>query len=97
MDGIPNVIIEAGAYKVPAVTSDLPGLREAVQDGYNGYITKAGSEEELAQALQKFLDLTPGEKTEMGEHARQNVIDNFDISKNIQQWIDTFSRRGIEI
>jgi len=95
MDGIPNVILEAGAYSVPVVASALPGICEAVQDGYNGLCVPPGSEENLARSLQKFMKFPLKKKKEMGEHARQKTEDMFDISKNIQEWIDTFKRRGI--
>lgn len=97
MDGIPNVILEAGMHRVPAVVSDLPGICEAVEDGYNGFCVQAGSAESLAKGLEHFFSLNAEEKQAMGEHARKNVCDRFDISKTIRQWPEVFKSRGIEI
>jgi glycosyltransferase involved in cell wall biosynthesis len=52
----PNVILEAFATGTPIVVSRLGGMAELVSDGENGFQFEAGSSEDLARVLQRFID-----------------------------------------
>lgn len=48
-------VLEANACGVPAVASDVPGLRDAVRHGETGLLVPHGNVEELARALLEVL------------------------------------------
>ena len=50
MDGIPNVLLEAGALGVPVIASRLSGIPELVEDGKTGLLTASGDEGALGKA-----------------------------------------------
>ena len=54
-EGLPKVLIEAAAAGKPIVTTDVPGCRDVVKDGYNGFLVPAKNTEELAKALLKLI------------------------------------------
>jgi glycosyltransferase involved in cell wall biosynthesis len=54
-DGLPVALLEAMSAGCAVVASDLPGLRDAVEDGRSGLLTSPGSAEELATALRRLL------------------------------------------
>jgi glycosyltransferase involved in cell wall biosynthesis len=55
MDGIPNVILEAGALGVPVVASKLSGIPELVEEGKSGILVPSGDEKGLRRALRRSM------------------------------------------
>ena len=49
-------VLEAGACGTPAVTSDAPGLRDAVRDGETGLLVPSGDVAAMTSALRRLLD-----------------------------------------
>ena len=50
-EGVPRSLIEALALGKTIVASDVPGCREVVRDGWNGYLCEARSSTSLAEKL----------------------------------------------
>ncbi len=53
-EGIANVVLEAMACGLPVVTTDCGGMREAVTDGVEGFVTPVRDPNAMAQALEKL-------------------------------------------
>ena len=66
---MPKSLIEAAAAGRAIVTTDVPGCREAVRDGYNGFLVPPRSATELATALERLIR-DPALRDEMGRHGR---------------------------
>lgn len=54
-EGLPKVLLEAAAAGRPIVTTDVPGCREVVRDGENGFTVPAHESERLARAIAEVL------------------------------------------
>ena len=65
MDGIPTVLVEAGALRRPVVASDLSGISDLVADGVNGLLVPPGDVDALAAALVR-LAARPAEVQRLG-------------------------------
>jgi glycosyltransferase involved in cell wall biosynthesis len=89
-DGIPNVLLEAMAHKVPVVSTKLSGIPEVVQDGVNGTLVDAGDAAGLSRAIEKLLNDNTLEKT-YGANGYRLVREQFDIRQNIQKLIQLFN------
>jgi glycosyltransferase involved in cell wall biosynthesis len=50
-DGIPNVVVEAMAARLPVVTTRVSGIPELVEDGVNGLLVAPDDPKALADAL----------------------------------------------
>ena len=54
-EGVPRVLLEALALGKPIITADTSGCREAVEDGYNGFIVPPKDCTLLAEAIEKCI------------------------------------------
>ena len=77
-EGTPRTVLEAMAMGRPIITTDAPGCRETVIDGYNGYLVPVKAVEELAAAMECFI-VNPELIIEMGKASRQLVEKKFDV------------------
>ena len=75
-EGIPKVLIEAGACGLPAVASDIPGCRAIIEDGINGLIVPPKNVPVLRAALTKLITENPL-RIAMKQHARQIFLERF--------------------
>lgn len=55
-EGLPKALIEACAVGRPIVTTDVPGCRECVIDGYNGRLVPVKTVEPLAAAITELFE-----------------------------------------
>jgi glycosyltransferase involved in cell wall biosynthesis len=65
-EGFPNAVLEACAFGVPPILSDLPVHREiAAAVGTEAFLFPVGDVDALAAALRRFLDLPDGRQAAM--------------------------------
>lgn len=79
-EGVPKVLIEAAACERPIVTTDMPGCREIVHDGENGFLVPSKDSVALSRALKKILE-HPEKREEMGARGRQIVEEEFSLRR----------------
>lgn len=75
-EGFPNVVLEASALGIPTITTTATGARDSVRAGVTGIIVKAGSSEDLADAISS-LGNDRSRITLMGKKARAWVSRSF--------------------
>ncbi|MGE5532021.1 MAG: glycosyltransferase family 4 protein [Bacteroidota bacterium] len=80
-DGLPNVILEAMAYGVPVVASNLSAIPEVIVNEETGLLAAPGSAHEIAAQLERVL--SDGElRRHLIANARRKVEEDFDLQKN---------------
>lgn len=87
-EGLPRTILEAMAMEKPVITTDAPGCREAVIDGFNGFLIKPKDVKSLFQAMERMLILSPDERMEMGKRGRELVLEKFDEKIVIAKYLE---------
>lgn len=86
-EGVPRSTQEAMAIGRAVITTDVPGCRETVIDGINGFIVPRWNPEKLAEKMIYFIEHP--EKTQvMGEASHKIAIEKFDASKVNQKLMD---------
>lgn len=80
-DGIPNVIMEALAHRLPVVSTDVWGIPEVIQDGVTGLLVQQHDPEALAQGVMTMLQDRERALT-MATRGQELVLREFDQKKN---------------
>ena len=75
-EGLPNVVLEAGACAIPIVATAVGGTGEVVEDGVQGRLVLPHRPEELARCMLEMLSDPDGARR-MGEAARQRIATEF--------------------
>ncbi|KKC34559.1 glycosyltransferase family 4 protein [Devosia psychrophila] len=84
-EGTPRSVLEAMAMGRPVITTDAPGCRETVRDGWNGLLVPIKAINELADAMSKLaIDAALREK--MGAASRNMALTKYravDVANSI--------------
>lgn len=92
-EGMPRVLMEAASMQRPIIASNVPGCREVVIEGKNGYLCLKKNINSLVSCMEKMLTLSAEELTIMGSAGREHVLQLFDEKKIIaiyQQQLEEF-------
>lgn len=87
-EGMSNVLLEASAIGRPVITSDIPGCREAVEDGKSGYLCEVKNADMLFEKMKLMADKSIDEIEEMGRCARKRMEELFDKKKIVEQTVE---------
>ena len=85
-EGLPMVLLEAGACGVPAVATDVPGTRVVIVDGVNGRLARASDPRSLCEAMAGLMSMPLEERYAMGECARRRVVEEFGLESVLNYW-----------
>ncbi|HRY12458.1 MAG TPA: glycosyltransferase family 4 protein [Syntrophomonadaceae bacterium] len=77
-EGMSNVLLETAATGRCLIASDIPGCREIIDGGINGFTFQAGNAYDLIATVETFLSMPHEKKAEMGKRSREKVEREFD-------------------
>lgn len=76
-EGMSNVLLEAASTGRALITTNIPGCREVVDDGINGYVCKKMDSASLYECMEKFINLNEESRRNMGAASRRKVENEF--------------------
>jgi glycosyltransferase involved in cell wall biosynthesis len=82
-DGIPNVLMEAMAMKIPVVSTDISGIPELIEHQLSGLLVDPNKPVLLSKALSSLLD-NQHLRYQLGRAGRQRVLNKFSVEPNIK-------------
>lgn len=77
-EGMPRTILEAMSMGRPVITTDVPGCRETVVEGYNGFLVPPRDPQSLAEAMEHLI-AHPELVMQMGNNSRKLAEEKFDV------------------
>ncbi|WP_374434436.1 glycosyltransferase family 4 protein [Inhella sp.] len=77
-EGVPRSLLEAAAMAKPLLATDVPGCRDVVRPGLNGWLCAPRNSAALTQALRDVLACPPERLQDLGQAGRTLVEREFD-------------------
>ncbi len=90
-EGVPRVLLEAGAIGLPLITTDMPGCRDVVRDGWNGHLVPPRDSRSLAAAILRLLR-SPARRAAMGERSQALVRESYSLDRVAAAHADLYPR-----
>jgi glycosyltransferase involved in cell wall biosynthesis len=94
-EGLSRVLLEAAALGRPIVTTDVPGCRDIVEDGVNGYLCAPRSGPALAEALDRAAQTDDARWREMATAGRERVVRGYSQEQVIRAYLDALAKADI--
>lgn len=91
-EGVPRSLMEAASMELPIITSLNRGCKEVVLNNSTGYICNLNDPFDLADKMERMINLSEEDRTRMGRNGRLLVIRKFDIYKVVDEYIEMLSR-----
>jgi glycosyltransferase involved in cell wall biosynthesis len=88
-EGLPKSLIEACAIGRPIITTDVPGCRECVVDGYNGRMVPVKTVAPLANAIEELCE-SKSLRNRMGSNSRVLAEQEFSIEIVIEKTFEIY-------
>ncbi|HAV5776789.1 WbnE [Acinetobacter baumannii] len=93
-EGVPRSTQEAMAIGRPVITTDVPGCRETVENGVNGFLVPKWDPEALAEKMCYFIE-NPEQVNIMGLKSYEIAQEKFDAEKVNAKLIDIMGLKDL--
>lgn len=89
VEGLPGVVLEAGARGVPVVASDVGGTGEVIEGGVTGLLVAAGDEAACTRAILRLLE-EPELARLLGARLRREVEERYALEAVTRRYLDLY-------
>jgi len=96
-EGVPRTLMEAAAMAKPLIATDVPGCRDVVKDGINGFVCPMKNAEALADSCIRMLNATENDRQQMGLAGRQLMVEHFDEALVVSRYAEMLQRNNLNI
>lgn len=88
-EGIPKVLIEAAAAGRPLIATDMPGCREIVHHGDNGFLVPPRDPVALTSVIKTLVN-DPALRRRMGRRGRERVLEEFALERILAETLAVY-------
>jgi glycogen(starch) synthase len=78
-DGMPNVLLEAGALGIPVIASQVDGMKDIIEHKQNGLLFKAGDAASCRRAFLDFVSLEVADRKKLGINLKSTIESNYNV------------------
>lgn len=89
-EGMPIVLLEAGAAGLPIVATLAGGNQEVVSAEVSGFLVPPRDDHALGLAMLRMMGLSEAQRRSMGERGREHVRTHYGLSRLADRWEDLY-------
>ncbi|MEL6214049.1 MAG: glycosyltransferase family 4 protein [Pseudomonadota bacterium] len=93
-EGVPRTLVESAAASLPLIAYDVPGSREIVLNGRNGFLCQPGDFDALQSAANRLAQ-DPALRQQFGEGSRMHFETEYDQRTVNRKTLDVY--RGVAV
>lgn len=86
VEGLPLVLLQAGAAGLPVVATNVGGNAEVVSDGQSGLIVPPDDPAAFARAMARVEAMPARDRAAMGAAGLARIVDRFDFEHVADEW-----------
>lgn len=86
-EGKGMTLVESASMEKPIIATNVPGCKDVVDDGVNGYLCKVKNSKDLADKIEMMLNLTKDERETMGKLGRNKIKKEMDENIIIEKYL----------
>lgn len=90
-DGMPNVLLEAGALGIPLIASEVDGMKDVIQSNQSGLLFKSGDASACRRAFLDFAKLGPDSRKQLGVNLKSTVETFYHVELETNHYEKLFS------
>jgi len=83
-DGIPVSLMEAMALGVPVISTKLTGIPELIEHNQSGLLVPPKNSKQLAETIAFLID-NPERRKKFSQNARERILKDFNLQKNVSK------------
>ena len=91
-----RIVAEAQAMGRPVVAPDHGAAPEIIKEGVTGWLFKPGNVISLAGTLDKAISIGSGEREDLSDIAKKNIVENFSLSKMVNSTIGIYEETIVQ-
>jgi glycosyltransferase involved in cell wall biosynthesis len=90
-EGMPLVALEALSIGKPIITTPAGGMKDIIQNNYNGFLTCDFAVQSLKQSIVQFITLEQTEREVMAANCLKSFTENYNLLNVKNQYFDIYS------
>ena len=85
-DGMPNVLLEAGALGIPVIASETGGMKDVICNQQNGFLFPPGDDSACLKAFFDFVSLSREKRKQVGEALQATIEGSYTVQHEITRY-----------
>ncbi len=93
-EGMPNVLLEAGALHLPIVASAIDGMKDVIKNNQTGWLFQTNNTNDCAEVIRHVIGLSQEQRKKIGAALFADIKCNYTLEKESNNYLNVFKNDG---